>query len=79
MLSSYSLYNINIETKNGEIVFKPLYAFSLKSEKNPFQQTVIGSNCRKRFDCTDRLNILLTVIESYTHSVKIGIVFKNTK
>ena len=38
MLSSYSLYNINIETKNGEIVFKPIYAFSLKSEENSLSE-----------------------------------------
>ena len=38
MLSSYSLYNINSQTKNGENAFKPLYAFSLKSEKNPMSK-----------------------------------------
>lgn len=38
MLSSYSLYNINLQTTNGEIVFKPLYSFSLKSEENPMSR-----------------------------------------
>ena len=40
-LSSYSLYNINLQTKNGKNVFKPLYAFSLKSEENPLSQEAI--------------------------------------
>lgn len=38
MLSSYSLYNINSQTKNGENAFKSLYAFSLKSEGNPLSK-----------------------------------------
>lgn len=38
MLSSYSLYNINSQTKIGENAFKPLYAFSLKSEENPLSK-----------------------------------------
>lgn len=38
MLSSYSLYNIDLQTKNGENAFKPLYAFSLKSEENPMSR-----------------------------------------
>lgn len=38
MLSSYSLYNINLQTKNGENAFKPLYSFSLKSEENPISK-----------------------------------------
>ena len=41
MLSSYSLYNINFQTKNGEIIFKPLYAMTLKFEENPLSQEAI--------------------------------------
>ena len=41
MLSSYSLYNINSQTKNGKNVFKPLYSFSLKSEENPLSQEAV--------------------------------------
>ena len=41
MLSSYSLYNMNLQTKNGKIIFKPLYALTLKLEKNPLSQEAI--------------------------------------
>ena len=41
MLSSYSLYNINSQTKNGEFIFKPLYAMSLKIKEIPLSQEAI--------------------------------------
>ena len=41
MLSSYSLYNINSQSKNGEFIFKPLYAMSLKIEEIPLSQEAI--------------------------------------
>ena len=41
MLSSYSLYNINSRTKNGEFIFKPLYAMTLKIEEIPLSQEAI--------------------------------------
>ena len=41
MLSSYSLYNINLQTKNGEFIFKPLYAMTLKIEEILLSQEAI--------------------------------------
>lgn len=41
MLTSYSLYNINSQIKNGEFMFKPLYAMTLKIEEIPLSQEAI--------------------------------------